>query len=87
MIVFFISFLFAVAQILLLKNLLVSITSGLKKKAILFFLIKFVLYGIGIATFMYKFYGSIIYCILGFAAGMPLAAFVIFIYDTFIKKQ
>lgn len=85
--VFFVSFLFAVVQILLLKRLLFRITSGAKGKAFFLFLIKFVLYGIGIALFMYKYYGSVMYCALGFAAGMPLTAFVIFIYDIFVKKQ
>ena len=82
-----VSFLFAVLQTFLLKNLMTAITSGNRKKSFLLFFLKFVLYGIAIAIFMFKFMQFAVYCLCGFAAGMPLTATALFIYYSFIKKQ
>lgn len=87
MIALTISFLFAVLQTFLLKNLMTAITSGDRKKSFRLFFLKFVLYGVAIAIFMFKFMQFAVYCLCGFAAGMPLTAISLFIYYSFIKKQ
>ncbi len=86
-IAFIISFLFAVLQMYLLKELVFNITGGNKSKVVKIFGIKFLLYGIAIALFMFKFMKYIMFCFCGFTAGMPLAAFGYFIYCSFIKKK
>ncbi len=84
---FVISFLFSVLQTFLLKSLMGAITAGKRAKFLGFFLLKFVLYGVGIALFIFKYIGYAVFCFAGFAAGMPLTAFAIFIYYSFIKKE
>lgn len=84
---FIISFLFAAAQLFLLRKLLIYVTDGNRRKIVLYMLIKFFAYGIAIALLMFKFLGNLMYCLCGFAAGMPLCAFGYFIYLAFIKKR
>ena len=87
MIALIISFLFAVLQTFLLKNLMSAITSGNKRTSFGLFFLKFVLYGVAIALFMFKYMQFAVFCLCGFAAGMPLTAITLFIYYSFIKKQ
>lgn len=85
--VFIITFVFAVFQTVLLKFLLESVTKGKRLKAVGLFLLKFVLYGAAIGLFMFKYLSFAVYCFCGFALGMPLTAFVLFIYYSFVKKK
>ncbi|MCQ2454946.1 MAG: hypothetical protein MJ090_02220 [Clostridia bacterium] len=87
MLALIVSFLFAVLQTFLLKKLMAAITAQDKKTSIRLFFIKFILYGVVIALFMFKFMKYATYCLCGFAAGMPLTAISLFIYYSFIKRN
>ncbi len=87
MVAFIVSFLFATAQVFLLKKLMYCITSGNKKGSFRFFALKFLLYGVGLGLFVFKYLKYAMLCACGFAAGMPLTAILIFLYDTVIKKK
>lgn len=87
MIALCISFLFAALQTILLKKLMFYITAGKKSKSFSTFFIKFVLYGVAIGIFMFKYMKYATYCLCGFAAGMPLTAITLFVYYSFFKKK
>lgn len=85
--VFIVSLLFAVLQVFILKYLLTSITSGKNKRAVLIFILKFVLYGAAIALFMNKYLAKLAFCAIGFGIGVIFTSFGLFIYREFIKKN
>ncbi len=87
MVAFTVSFLFSAGQTFLLKFIMDALTSGREKKSIKFFILKFILYGVAIALFMFKYLKYAVFCFCGFAAGMPLTAFALFIYSTYFKKK
>lgn len=84
---FFISFLFAVIQVFLLKFLMDSVRQGSKRRFFRYFTLKFLLYGVSIAYFLFDFLKYAIYCFCGFIIGYPLAVIAFYIYYTFIKKN
>lgn len=84
---FIVALLFGAAEAFLLKNLLFAVTAGDKKKIVLFFLLKFVSYGVAIALLMSLFIRSLTYCMCGFAVGMPVTAISLFVYFAFVKKR
>ena len=86
-IAFILAFAFGALQVFLLDKLLKSVTSGNNKKVLLFFLIKFLTYGIAIAFVMFKCMFYITQCLCGFVAGMPLFGAFVFIYRSFLKDK
>jgi len=84
---FIIAFVFAGIQLYILKMLLQNITAGNRGKSLKWFFAKLALYGVGIYLFVFKFIGHIAQISCGFIAGLPICAFVYFIYVSFIKKK
>lgn len=84
---FFISAAIGAVQVFLLKNTLANITSGKKKKALLFLVLKFLIYAVSIATIVIDYSKYLLYCAFGFIAGMPFFAILMFIYTSYVKKE
>ena len=76
-----IAFIFGIAEALMLKSALSSFTSGNYTKAVALVLIKLLLYG-ATALLVFVFPKSLYACLIGYAAGLPLAVVGWFIYYT-----
>ena len=75
-----IAFIFGIAEALMLKSALSSFTSGNYTKAVALVLIKLFLYGAASALLVFA---KLLYaCLIGYAAGLPLAVVGWFIYYT-----
>lgn len=81
-----IAFVFGIAEALLLKTALFSFTSGNYNKAVGIVLVKLLLYGAGTALLVFVFPEKLYACLIGYAAGLPLAAVCWFIYYTLHTK-
>ncbi len=87
MIIFIASALFGVLQTFLLRRLMLAVTSGEKKQVLKLTFIKFLCYGVGIALLVVKLLKYVMYCLCGFIAGMPISAFIMFIYLAYFKGR
>ena len=85
--VFLVSMLFGGLQTFLLRRLMLAVTAGERKQTLKLVLIKFLCYGAAIALLVMKLLKYVMYCLCGFAAGMPISAFVMFIYLAFFKNR
>lgn len=77
-----IAFIFGIAEALMLKSALSSFTSGNYTKAVALVLIKLFLYGVASALLVFVFPKLLYACLIGYAAGLPLAVVGWFIYYT-----
>ena len=77
-----IAFVFGIAEALMLKSALSSFTSGNYTKAVTLVLIKLLLYGAVTALLVFVFPKLLYACLIGYAAGLPLAVVGWFIYYT-----
>ncbi len=77
-----IAFVFGIAEALMLKSALSSFTSGNYTKAVALVLIKLFLYGAASALLVFVFPKLLYACLIGYAAGLPLAVVGWFIYYT-----
>lgn len=73
---------FGVGQAWLLKKTLFAVTGGNYTSAVVFLIIKFILYGGALAVLMMFFSSYVINCLLGYAAGLPLCVAAWFLYKT-----
>ena len=85
--IFMISFAFGIIQIVLLRFLIWSATKRNGYFVLALFIIKFALYGYGIAKFMFHYLEYISYVAFGYIIGMILTAFLLFIYTAFFSKE
>ncbi|HCH28162.1 MAG TPA: hypothetical protein DEW35_01510 [Ruminococcaceae bacterium] len=85
--IFLFSFVFGIIQILLLRFLIWSVTKKNGYLVLALFLIKFTLYGLGIARFMFRYLEYVSYVAFGYIIGMILTAFSLFIYTAFFSKE
>ncbi len=83
---FIISALFGAVQVLFTSVLVKAFDTRESKKILLFFIVKFLLYGVGIGLLIIKFVWHIGLVICGFAVGVPITAIILFIYRTMYKK-
>ena len=77
-----IAFIFGIAEALMLKSALSSFTSGNYTKAVTLVLIKLFLYGAAAVLLVFVFPKLLYACLIGYAAGLPLAVVGWFIYYT-----
>ena len=77
-----IAFIFGIAEALMLKSALSSFTSGNYTKAVTLVLIKLLLYGAAAVLLVFVFPKSLYACLIGYAAGLPLATVGWCIYYT-----
>lgn len=84
---FIISLLLGVTQAVLLSLITGAVTSGNKRALILAFAVKFVLYAASIAVLMIFFLSFVVYCLCGYAAGLVVTAFIMFIFLAFLKRK
>lgn len=77
-----IAFIFGIAEALMLKSALSSFTSGNYTKAVALVLIKLFLYGVASTLLVFVFPKLLYACLIGYAAGLPLAVVGWFIYYT-----
>ena len=73
---------FGIAEALMLKSALSSFTSGNYTKAVALVLIKLMLYGAASVLLVFVFPKLLYACLIGYAAGLPLAVVGWFIYYT-----
>ena len=77
-----IAFVFGIAEALMLKSALSSFTSGNYTKAVVLVLVKLLLYGVASVLLVFVFPKLLYACLIGYAAGLPLAVVGWFIYYT-----
>ncbi len=77
---------FGAGQVLLTWRLTNAAEKKCGKKIFLFFMLKFLLYGIGIYLLILKHIWKFDVALYGFAAGVPIAAIGLFVYKTIYKK-
>lgn len=85
--VFLVSFFFGILQTVLTRFLIWSVTKRNGLYAIILFAVKFLLYGYGIYIFMNRYLSHITFVGFGYIIGMVAAAFGLFIYTAFFRKQ
>ncbi len=83
---FIIALLFGVGQVFLSDQLIIAVNERCGKKIILFFLVKFLLYGLGIGLLVLKFIWQFGMALSGFVVGVPITAIGLFVYKTMYKK-
>lgn len=82
-----ISFFFGGLQAFLLRKTLFSLTAGSWPKALLFLLIKLVLYAIALTLLVLLFVRYAVPCAVGYALGLPLMVSVLFVVQTLRGSQ
>lgn len=83
---FYMAFLFGCFQIVLLSILVRFISEKNRKFAFLMILVKFLCYGVAIASLMLNHFELFIYCFCGYFAGVPLSLVFWFAYKVYLKK-
>lgn len=83
----FLSFLFGAAQAFLLQKALSGILGTDFIKAMLFFLLKTVLYAAAAVLLVFCFRPYLFVCAIGFILGLPVMTACYFIYQTFCKEK
>ena len=77
-----IAFIFGIAEAVMLESALSSFTAGNYTRAGALVLIELLLYGAATALLVFVFPKSLYACLIGYAAGLPLAVVGWFIYYT-----
>lgn len=82
-----IALVFGIAEALLLKNMLFSVTSGNYSKAAVIMIVKLLLYGAAAILLVFLFSECLISCVIGYAIGLPVTVTVWFIINNFRAKN
>ena len=82
-----IALVFGIAEALLLKNMLFSVTSGNYSKAAVIMIVKLLLYGAAAILLVFLFSEYLISCVIGYAIGLPVTVTVWFIINSIRAKN